>query len=311
MIVAKATRDGFGEGLVELGAINKDVVVLTADLTASVRANWFMDKYPERGFKLGIAEQDMIGTAAGLALAGKIPFACTFGVFASGRAWDQLRVAVCYMNLNVKIGATHSGISVGEDGATHQALEEVTLMRALPNMTVIVPGDALEAKKATIAAASYPGPVYLRLGKEKTPILTSPDDPFVIGKAKLLRKGNDLAIFASGLMVNVALEAAKTLEKAGIDSRVINLHTVKPIDTETIIAAARETKRIITIEEHTLSGGFGSAIAEVVVQNCPVPMKFIGIDSQFGQSGKPEVLLKKYCLTAEDLVIAAKEFLTT
>lgn len=309
MIVAKSTRDGFGEGLLELGSTNKNVVVLTADLTSSVRANWFMDKFPERGFKLGVAEQDMMGTAAGLSLAGKIPFACTFSVFASGRAWDQLRVSVCYMNLNVKIGASHGGISVGEDGATHQALEEITLMRALPNMTVIVPKDSLEAKKATIAAANFPGPVYLRLGKQNQPILGDPSAPFTIGRAEILRMGKDITIFACGLMVYEAIKAAELLASSGVDARVINLHTVQPIDKKAIIAAAGETGAIITVEEHTTSGGFGSAIAEVVVQNVPVPMKIIGIDAQFGQSGEPSVLFKKYNLTAENIAEEARKLL--
>ncbi|MFH1777048.1 MAG: transketolase family protein [Candidatus Omnitrophota bacterium] len=311
MIVEKPTRDGFGEGLLELGETNKDVVVLTADLSASVRAQWFMDKYPLRSFKLGVAEQDMIGTAAGLSLGGKIPFAGTFGVFASGRAWDQLRVSVCYMNLNVNIAASHGGISVGEDGATHQALEDITLMRALPNMTVVVPCDALEAKKATIASASYPGPVYLRLGKQKVPFMTSPEAIFNIGKADILRTGKDITIFACGLMVAEALKAGELLTKKGIDARIINMHTISPIDIQAIIDAAQETRAIVTIEEHSLTGGLGSAVAEVVVERCPVPMKMIGIRSQFGQSGKPLVLLKEYGLTAEDIKNTIIGFLET
>jgi len=305
----KATRDGFGEALVELGKANENVVVLSADLTASTRANWFRDKYPERFINFGVAEQDMISTAAGFALCGKIPFACTFGIFASGRAWDQIRVSVCYMNLNVKIAGTHGGISVGPDGASHQALEEVTLMRVLPNMTVIVPCDSEEARLATLAAASHPGPVYLRLGREPFAVITEYKESFKIGKALVLRDGADITIVANGIMTHEALKAHDELKKQGIAARVINLPTVKPIDKEEILKAARQTGAIVTAEEHTVVGGMGSAVAEVVAENFPVPIKMVGMKDRFGESGEALELMKYFGLTAEGIVKSALEAL--
>jgi transketolase len=301
------TRDGFGHGLMELGKANKDVVVLSADLTDSTRANWFKKEFPERFFGLGVAEQDMIGAAAGFALMGKIPFACTFGVFASGRAWDQIRVSVAYMNLNVKIIGTHGGISVGPDGATHQALEEISLMRILPNMTIIVPCDALEAKKATISAANHKGPVYIRLGRSGAPVVTKEEDPFRIGKASLMKDGKDVTIFACGQMVYESLTACEILGKDGIDARLVNMHTPKPIDKDCIIKAAEETGAIVTAEEHTIAGGLGSAISEVLVEKCPVPVKFVGVRDRFGQSGEPEELFEHFGLKAENIVRAVKD----
>lgn len=309
MSTLKATRDGFGEALVELGKTNENVVVLSADLTASTRANWFKDKYPERFIGFGVAEQDMISTAAGFALCGKIPFACTFGVFASGRAWDQIRVSICYMNLSVKIAGTHGGISVGPDGASHQALEEVTLMRVLPNMTVIVPCDSEEARLATLAAASHPGPVYLRLGREPFPVITEYKGPFKIGKALVLRDGADLTIVANGVMTHEALKAHDELKKQKIAARVINLPTVKPIDKEEIIKAARQTGTIVTAEEHTVIGGMGSAVAEVLAENCPVPIKMVGMKDRFGESGEALELMKYFGLTCEGIVKSALEAL--
>jgi transketolase len=304
------TRDGFGKGLLELGQINKDVVVLCADLTDSTRASWFKEKFPSRFFGFGVAEQDMFGAAAGLALMGKIPFACTFGVFAAGRAWDQLRISVAYMELNVKIVGTHGGVSVGEDGATHQAIEEIALMRVLPNMTVVVPADAKEAKKATIQAAmDIKGPVYIRLGRNPSPLITRDEDPFRIGKANVLREGGDLAVIACGIMVNEAILACEQLSKQGITARLINLHTPKPLDKETILKAAKETKAIVTAEEHLLFGGLGSAVSEFLSQNYPVPIKMVGIDDRFGESGKPSELFKELNLTAQDIVKAAKQAL--
>ncbi|MFH1847797.1 MAG: transketolase family protein, partial [Candidatus Omnitrophota bacterium] len=303
------TRDGFGHGVVELGEKNKDVVVLCADLTESTRAGWFKDKFPERFICSGVAEQDMFGTAAGLSLMGKIPFACTFGVFASGRAWDQVRTSIAYMNLNVKIVGTHGGVSVGEDGATHQALEEITLMRVLPNMTVIVPADAIEAKKATIEAAGLNGPVYLRLGRSGVPVLCKEEDEFVIGKAKTMRDGSDLSIVACGFMVYQAMLACDELAKEGIEARLINLHTPKPIDSRTIIKAAKDTGAIVTCEEHLLSGGMGSAVAECVAAAHPVPIKMVGVNDVFGSSGKPDELFVKFNLMPRDIVRAAKEAL--
>lgn len=300
------TRDGFGEGLVELGRKNKNVVVLSADLTDSTRANWFKKEFPDRFFGLGVAEQDMIGTATGFALGGKIPFACTFGVFASGRAWDQIRVSVAYMNLGVKIVGTHGGISVGPDGATHQALEEIALMRILPNMTVVVPCDAVEAKRATMESADIKGPVYIRLGRSGAPVITKETDPFKIGKANVLKDGKDVAIFACGQMVWEALLAYEALKKEGVSARVINMHTPKPIDKDCIIKCAKETGAIVTAEEHTIAGGFGSAIAEVVVEACPVPIKFVGVRDRFGASGEPDELFEHFGLKAKHIVSAAK-----
>ncbi|MBC8473783.1 MAG: transketolase family protein [Candidatus Omnitrophica bacterium] len=303
----KPTRDGFGEGLVELGVNRKDVVVLSADLTESTRAAWFKEKFPERFFAMGVSEQDMICTAAGFALSGKIPYACTFGVFAAGRAWDQIRVSVAYMNLNVRIVGTHGGISVGPDGPTHQAIEEITLMRALPNMTVVVPCDAIEAKKATIASASYKGPVYFRLGRSKVPVVTSENDDFEIGKAKILRNGGDVAIIACGYEVYEALVACDILKKEGIEARLINLHTIKPIDNDVIKAAARDTGAVVTAEEHTIIGGMGSACSEILAQEFPVPIEFVGVKDRFGESGSPDKLFEMFGLTAKYIAAAAKK----
>lgn len=303
----KPTRDGFGEALVELGGKRDDIVVLSADLTDSTRAGWFKKKFPDRFFSMGISEQDMICTASGLALAGKVPFACTFGVFAAGRAWDQIRVSVAYMDLNVKIAGTHGGISVGEDGPTHQAIEEITLMRVLPNMAVIVPCDAIEAKKATIASASYKGPVYLRLGRNKTPILTKESDVFEIGKGVVLNQGNDVTIIACGQEVYEGFLACEILKKENINARLINLHTIKPIDKNTIIKAARETGAIVTAEEHAIMGGLGGAVSEVLAQELPVPVEFIGVKDRFGESGSPEELFEIFGLKGEYIAKAAKK----
>ncbi len=301
----EATRDGFGRALAELGDTNKDVVVLSADLTESCRAHWFRDKYPDRFVSHGVAEQDMISAAAGMALSGKIPFACTFGAFASGRAWDQVRVSVAYMNLNVNIAGSHGGISVGGDGATHQALEEIALMRIIPNMTVVVPADGEEAYQATRQAVEIPGPVYLRLGREKVPVLQSKDG-FRIGKATILAEGDDLCIVACGHMVFKALEAAYRLRSKNIQARVINLHTPCPIDEETLARAARETGAILTVEEHTVYGGMGSAVAETIVEKCPVPMKLMGIRGEFGASGEPGELYKHFGISEDDIVREAE-----
>jgi len=297
----EATRDGFGKALLELGKSNKDVVVLSADLTESVRAHWFRDKYPDRFVSHGVAEQDMMGAAAGLALSGKIPFVCTFGAFASGRAWDQVRVSVAYMNLNVNIAGTHGGISVGEDGATHQALEEIALMRIVPNMTVVVPADAEEAYLATKQAVEILGPVYLRLGRSKIPIIKDKPE-FKIGKANVMTEGDDITIVACGCLVQAALEAASELKAGNVHARVIDLHTPKPIDREILVKAAAETGAVLTVEEHTVYGGMGSAVAEVLAEECPVPMKMMGIRDEFGVSGKTEELFKHYGLTKDDII---------
>ena len=301
------TRDGFGKGLVELGKTNKNVVVMSADLTESTRANWFKKEFPDRFFGLGVAEQDMVGVAAGFALMGKIPFACTFGVFASGRAWDQVRISVAYMNLNVKIVGTHGGISVGPDGATHQALEEIALMRILPNMAIVVPADALEAQRATIEAAKRKGPVYLRLGRSGVPVITKETDRFEIGRADTLREGSDVAIFACGQMVSEAILACDELAKDGIKAKLINVHTPKPLDRNAVIAAAKETGAAVTAEEHTILGGLGGAIAEILAQESPVPIRMVGVKDRFGVSGESDELFEHFGLNAKHIVKAARE----
>jgi transketolase len=305
----KPTRDGFGEGLLELGKTHPDVVALSGDLEDSARAVWFKKQYPERFFSVGIAEQDMIGTAAGLAIAGKTPFACSFSQFVTGKALEQLRMAVCYQQLNVKIAGSHGGLSVGADGATAEALEELAHMRALPHMTVIVPCDAAEAKKATIACADYPGPVFLRLGRAPVPTITKETGPYRIGEASVMRPGDDVTLVACGVMVAHALKAAEELGREGTQARVINLHTIKPLDRSALLAAAKETGAIVTCEEHTVLGGLGSAAAEALAQAHPVPMRFVGVHDQFGTSGDPADLLKVFHLTPDDIVKAAKDVL--
>jgi transketolase len=305
----KLARDGYGEGMVELGQADPNVVVLGADLSDSTRALWFKEKFPERFFSFGIAEQNMLGAAAGLALAGKIPFVCTYGVFLSGRAWDQIRTTICYSNLNVKMGGAHGGISVGPDGATHQALEDCALMRVLPGMTLVVPCDYHEARKATLAVGRMFGPAYVRFGREKTPVLTTAETPFELGKAAIFREGTDITLIANGYLVSQALLAADELAQEGVSARVMNLHTLKPLDREAILTAARETGAIVTAEEHQLIGGLGSAVAEVVVAGQPVPMGMVGVADSFGESGSPEELLEKYGLTAKHVAEEARRVL--
>ncbi|SDH99138.1 transketolase family protein [Propionivibrio dicarboxylicus] len=303
------TRDGYGNGLVELGATRPEVVVLDADLAKSTRTDWFQAKYPERFFDIGIAEQDMIGTAAGLSLGGKVPFATTYAVFVAGRAWDQIRTTVCYSNLNVKIAGAHGGISAGGDGATHQSLEDVAVMRVLPNMTVILPCDAIEAKKATIAAASMHGPCYLRFAREATPVFTREDDPFEIGKAIVMKPGEDVTIIAAGPLLHEALLAHDQLAAEGVSARVINMHTVKPLDAAAVLAAAKETGAIVTVDEAQLAGGLGGAVAETLVSTVPVPVEMVGIVDTFLECGLPEELAVAYNLKAKDFVDAAKRVL--
>lgn len=305
----KATRDGFGEGLLELGKTNPNVVALSGDLEDSARAIWFKKAYPDRFFSVGIAEQDLVGTAAGLAMMGKIPFACSFSQFLTGKALEQMRLAVCYQQLNVKMAGSHGGLSVGADGATAEALEEFAHLRSLPFMTVIAPADAFEAKKATIAAAAYSGPVYLRLGRAPVPAITKDADVFRIGHANTLREGTDVTIIACGVMVTHALQAADLLAKEDVHARVINMHTVKPLDKAAIIKAACDTGAIVTAEEHTVLGGLGGAVAEVVVQEHPVPMQFVGVNDRFGTSGDPAVLLKVFGLMPENIAKAVKDVL--
>ncbi len=305
----RPTRDGFGEGLLELGKTHPQVVALSGDLEDSARAIWFKKQYPDRFFSVGIAEQDMIGTAAGFALAGKIPFACSFSQFVTGKTLEQLRLAVCYQKLNVKVIGSHGGLSVGADGATAEALEEFAHMRSLPGMAVIVPCDPVEAKKATIAAADYPGPVFIRLGRAPVPTITKETEPYQIGQAIVMRPGDDVTIIACGLMVAHALQAAEQLATEEISARVINLHTIKPLDRPTVLAAAKETGAIVTAEEHSVVGGLGSAVAEVLVQHCPVPMRFVGVDDRFGTSGPPAELLKVFHLMPDDIVNDTKDVL--
>ena len=294
-------RDGYGKALLELCEKRKDVMVLDADVAKSTRTVWVRDQYPEHFLDMGISEQDMVGTAAGLALSGMIPFCSTYCVFLAGRAWDQIRTTVCYNKLNVKLGGAHAGISVGPDGATHQALEDVALMRVLPNMTVIVPCDAEETRKATLAMAELNGPCFVRFGREAVPVVTDESTPFQVGKARLCRDGSDVAVLANGPMVYEAMNAAEALAKEGVSVRVIDLHTVKPLDEEAVILAARETGCIVTAEEHQVHGGMGSAVAECLAANCPVPMEMVGVQDSFGESGQPQELMDKYGLNQENI----------
>ena len=301
-------RDGYGKALLKLIGNGKPVVALDADVAKSTRTVWVRDQYPEHFLDMGIAEQDMVGTASGLALGGMIPFASTYGVFLAGRAWDQIRTTVCYNNLNVKLAGAHAGISVGPDGATHQALEDVALMRVLPNMTVVVPCDAVETEKATLALAEREGSCYIRFGREAVPVITDEDSPFEIGKANVLRDGKDAVLFANGAMVYEGLEAAKQLAGEGIDLMVVNLHTVKPLDQEAVVAAAQKTGRVITAEEHQAAGGMGSAVAECLAQNYPVPMRILGMQDGFGESGAPDELMKRYGFSSDAIYQAVKDF---
>ncbi len=301
-------RDGYGKALLKLIGDGKPVVALDADVAKSTRTVWVRDQYPEHFLDMGIAEQDMVGTASGLALGGIIPFASTYGVFLAGRAWDQIRTTVCYNNLNVKLAGAHAGISVGPDGATHQALEDVALMRVLPNMTVVVPCDAVETEKATLALAEREGSCYIRFGREAVPVITDEDSPFEIGKANVLRDGKDAVLFANGAMVYEGLEAAKQLAGEGIDLMVVNLHTVKPLDQEAVVAAAQKTGRVITAEEHQAAGGMGSAVAECLAQNYPVPMRILGMQDGFGESGAPDELMKRYGFSSDAIYQAVKDF---
>lgn len=301
----KPTRFGFGEGLVELGEKHDNIVVLGGDITGSVMTSYFKERFPERFFSIGIAEQNATTIAAGLALSGKIPFFASYGAFCALRNADQLRISVCYNEANVKIGGGHAGISVGPDGATHQVLEEVAFLRTLPHMTMIVPCDYLEAKKATVAMGEMVGPAYIRFGRSPVPLFTTETTPFVLGKANTLRDGNDVAIIANGAMVWESLTAAAELAKKGIHARVINVHTVKPIDVEAVTTAARECGCIVTAEEHQVHGGLGGAVAEVVVKNAPVPMEFVGVKDSFGGSGDPEELMVKFGLTWREIYASA------
>lgn len=301
-----ATRDAYGNTLIKLGEMNPNVVVLDADLSKSTKTAGFSKKFPERFFQMGIAEADMMSTAGGLAATGKIPFASTFAIFATGRAFDQVRNTIGYAGLNVKIAATHAGVTVGEDGGSHQAIEDISLMRAIPGMTILNPADAMETEKLIFAAAEYRGPVYIRLGREPMPVVFGDDYKPEIGKAVRLRDGKAATIIATGIMVERALLAADILNQKGTTVRVINIHTVKPIDAAEIIKSSWETGAIVTAEEHTIMGGLASAVAEIVVQNHPVPMEFIGIKDRFGQSGTPAQLMEEYGLNPEHIVTAVE-----
>lgn len=304
----KAPRDGFGEGLLTLGETMLNVVGLTAGVVESVRMDEFAKRFPDRFFNVGIAEQNMACIASGLSLSGKIPFAATFGSFMA-RAMDHIRVSIAYGNLSVKLCATHCGLNVGPDGATAQMLEDLAMFRVLPNFTVIVPADFYEAKKSTIGAAFIKGPVYIRVGREKTPVMTTEDTKFEIGKAELFNEGKDVTIIACGPIVYNSLLAAKELEKENISVRVINNHTIKPIDVNTIVRTAKDTGAIVTVEEHQINGGLGSAVSEVLAQNYPVPVKFVAVNDVFAESGSSAELMKAYGLTSQDIANAVREVL--
>jgi len=305
-----ATRDVYGKTLVELGKKYNDIVVLDADLSASTKTILFAKEFPERFFNVGVAEQNLIGFAAGLANGGKVAFASTFAMFATGRGWEQIRNTVCYNNLNVKIACSHSGITVGEDGSSHQSLEDIALMTILPNMTVICPCDGPETRKAVTAAYNNKGPVYLRLSRPKFPVITKEDTPFKIGKANIINEGKDVSIIACGLMLGKSLEAIEILKQKNISVRLINMHTIKPIDKEIIIKAAKETGAIVTAEEHSVIGGLGSIVASVISNNIPTPLEMVGTKDTFGQSGQPDELCKKYNLEAPDIVKAVEKVLS-
>jgi transketolase len=305
----KATRLGFGEALVELGHANPDVVVLGGDVTGSVRTDLFMKAFPDRFLTVGVAEQDMMGTAAGLAIAGKIPFASTYGEFAVGRPFDQIRQSIAYSQLPVKICASHCGITVGPDGATHQSLEDIAIMRVLPHMTVATPCDYHEAKKMIHATIKWPHPIYVRFFRDNTPVFTDPASPFVFGKADTLIEGHDVTIIACGLQVWEALLAEEVLAAEGISVRILNMHTIKPLDNDAVVRAARETGAIVTAEDHQKHAGLGGAVAEVLAQTVPTPQEFVAVNDTFGESGKGDELMKKYGIAKDDIVKAARAVL--
>ena len=303
------SRNGYGEGLVLAGEENEQVVALCADLTESTRTQTFAEKFPQRFVQVGVAEQNLVTVGAGMGLGGKIPFTTSYATFSPGRNWEQIRTTICYNDVPVKIIGSHAGISVGPDGATHQALEDIAIMRALPNMVVISPADSIEAKKATLAIAKLPKPCYLRLSRDKVPVITTEETPFEIGKAQIYFEGKDVTVIATGQMVYRALLAAKELGKHKISVRVINCHTIKPLDRGVILKAAQDTGAIVTVEEHQVTGGLGGAVAELISQHFPVPLKIIGIEDRFGESGKPEELLEKFGLTVEAITKAVTHVL--
>lgn len=309
-VIKKATREGYGAGLVEVGKEHENLVVLDADLAEATKTNMFKKEFPDRHIDCGIAESNMMGVAAGLAATGKVPFASSFAMFSAGRAFEQIRNSIGYPHLNVKIGATHAGISVGEDGATHQCNEDIALMRTIPGMVIINPSDYVEAIAAVKAAYEYVGPCYLRFGRLAVPVINDTlDYKFEIGKAVTLREGKDVTIIATGLTVSTSLEAAELLEKDGISAKVINMHTIKPIDKEAIINAAKETGKVVTVEEHSVIGGLGSAVCSVLSENYPTLVKKIGVYDRYGESGPATELVKKYGLDGEGIYNSVKEFL--
>lgn len=306
----KDTRSGFGDGILEAARKNENVVALTADLAGSLKLQAFIKEFPERFVQVGIAEANMIGIAAGLTIGGKIPFTTTFANFSTGRVYDQIRQSVAYSDKNVKICASHAGLTLGEDGATHQILEDIGMMKMLPGMTVIVPCDYNQTKQATMAAAEFHGPLYLRFGRPVWPIFTKPEDEFVIGKAQKFSDGTDVTIFACGHMVWYAIQAGLQLQEKGISVEVINIHTIKPLDEEAVLASIKKTKCAVTAEEHNIIGGLGDSIAQVAAKHFPVPIEMVGTKDTFGESGKPVELLKKYGLDVADIVAAAEKVMS-
>ena len=305
----KDTRSGFGEGLAELGRTKPNVLALCADLTGSLKMDAFLKENPDRFFQIGIAEANMMGIAAGMTIGGKIPFTGTFANFSTGRVYDQIRQSIAYSQKNVKICASHAGLTLGEDGATHQILEDIGMMRMLPNMTVIVPADFNQTKQATIAIADHQGPVYLRFGRPVMPIFIKPDAPFIIGKADVIKEGNDVTIIACGHLVWKSIEAIKTLEERGISVELINMHTIKPLDEAAILASVAKTKCVVSAEEHMINGGLGEAISQVLSRNLPVPQEFVGVDDSFGESGAPMELMTKYGIDTQNIISAVLKVL--
>ncbi|TSJ47562.1 transketolase family protein [Fluviicola chungangensis] len=303
----KDTRSGFGEGLLEIGRQNPDVVALCADLTGSLKMDAFLKEFPERFFQAGIAEANMIGMAAGMTIGGKIPYTGTFANFSTGRVYDQIRQSVAYSQKNVKICASHAGLTLGEDGATHQILEDIGMMRMLPHMTVIVPADFNQTKQATMAIADHKGPVYLRFGRPVVPIFVQPDAKFTIGKADVLIEGTDVTIIACGHLVWKSIEAAQQLAEQGISAEVINMHTIKPLDEKAILDSINKTKCVVTAEEHMLNGGLGDAVAQVLARHLPTPQEYVGVNDTFGESGTPDELMVKYGLDTPNIVEAVKK----
>ncbi len=308
-IEQKPTRDGYGLGLVEAAKLDENIVVLCADLTESTRSLWFKDKFPERFVQMGVSEQSMAAIAAGMAMAGKVPFISSYAAFSPGRNWEQIRTTAALSDNNVKIAGAHAGVSVGPDGATHQMVEDIAIMRVLPNMIVVSPCDAVEAKKATMAGAKIVGPVYFRYAREKSPVFTTPKTPFKLGRAETFRHGTDLTIVATGPLLYEALVAAEQLSRQGIESRVLNVHTIKPLDAKAIALAAKETGAIVTVEEAQAAGGLGGAVCETVSALCPVPVERVGMPDRFGESGEPNQLLEAFGLTAPYIAMAAERVL--